>query len=699
MARLRVITPDGHSRDHLLGSGRTVIGRGRDCQVAIDHPTMSRHHAAVELMDGAWVVLDLGSRNGVRVDGRPVMRAALRPGDRFQCGKVQFEFSGEAGLPQEAPTRIGPSVVAPPVPAPPGGGTPSGPRADGSPDDEITTEIPELPSRRTAVLALGGLGGLAAAAAVAAVALFHGGTVPRGGAKPVAAAPVPAAVPVAAPEPAPDPPPATRPAVRERPDPEAPREGEVRVRFRDGTARVGKVLSRTKFDLEIECVVGGKAVQESYPIEDVLKIADETVRPDWGAIFARRLEAAKTPVALRALESWCRRYGYDDGREVVTELLAAAAGPAKPDAAPAAKAATVRYGGRDRDPQELRAEGRMDARGRLVLPADDLRYVREVHFDVLGRSPTDAEVQLAAAEARGETVARLLSSVECFETWYEEELYYFLLLDNFHPATERMLSIPKRLSAGSLTLPDAVHEIVICQYFNHRNPGNDTYVTVILEQLLGLTVQGQPMLLKAGKQMYDGYEAKVFGETGRSQADFVSIVMKQKRFYELVLDRQHRRLTGTAVKPAVLANNVERVMADPRAFGEVMKEWLLDDEYIARASKLRKKSDHQFIRALYTDLLGRRATYDEFRLFRNALQALADPTPIRSVLAKVMVDSEQVKVGKIDDPGQWVRDLFGRMLGRAPGEKEAEAFVQAVKDGKAKLAIQAIVDSEEYQNY
>jgi len=80
-------------------------------------------------------------------------------------------------------------------------------------------------------------------------------------------------------------------------------------------------------------------------------------------------------------------------------------------------------------------------------------------------------------------------------------------------------------------------------------------------------------------------------------------------------------------------------------------------------------------------------------------QALADPTPIRSVLAKVMVDSEQVKTGKIDNPTQWVQDLFGRMLGRAPGEKETEAFVQAVKDGKAKLAIQAIVDSEEYQNY
>jgi hypothetical protein len=69
------------------------------------------------------------------------------------------------------------------------------------------------------------------------------------------------------------------------------------------------------------------------------------------------------------------------------------------------------------------------------------------------------------------------------------------------------------------------------------------------------------------------------------------------------------------------------------------------------------------------------------------------------VLAKVMVDSDQVKVGKVSDAQQWVKDLYVRMLGRMPNEKELATFAPVVKDGKAKLAIQAIVDSEEYQHY
>ncbi|MEK7469045.1 MAG: FHA domain-containing protein [Planctomycetota bacterium] len=699
MARLRITTPDGHSWDHTLVPGRTVIGRGTDCQVVVDHPTLSRQHAAVEFEAGVWIVMDLGSKNGIRVEGRPVMRAPLRPGDHFRCGKAEFEFSGEAVTPDDLPTRISPAHVPQVPPAPGAPGIPKGPRAEHAPDDEITTEIPDLSSRKTLFLAMAGLGGLAAAGLLVVFIMYDGGAKQERPPVPVANAPA-KPEPVAPPaDPEPEPVKPAEVPKRALQDPEEPRDGEVRVRFRDGTARVGKVVSRTKFEIEVECVVSGKPVRESYGIEEVLKVGDETMRPDWGAIFARKLEAAKTETALRALEAWCRKYGYADGRELVVELLASGTeAPAKPTAV-TAKSKTVRYAGRDRDPEELRAEGKLDPRGRLVLSADELRYTRDVHFDLLGRSPTEDDVQRAAAETRAGTVDRLLRSVECFETWYEEEVYYFLLLDNFRPATDRMVSIPKKLSAGAMTIPDAIHEIVICQYFNHRNPGNDTYVTVILEQLLGMVVQDQPMLLKVGKQMYDGYEGKLFGETGRNQADLVSIVMKQKRFHELVLERLHKRIAGAAIRPNVLANNVERVVADPKAFHEVMKEWMLDDAYIARASKLRKKSDHQFIRGLYTDLLGRRATYDEFRLFRNALQALADPTPIRSVLAKVMVDSEQVKAGKVGDSGQWVKDLYARMLGRMPNEKELAVFAPVVKDGKPKLAIQAIVDSEEYQHY
>jgi hypothetical protein len=710
MPRLRILLPDGHSREHVLGPGRTTIGRSAECTVCVDHPTLSRQHAAVEEVADVWVVVDLGSKNGLRVDNRQVLRAPLKAGARFRCGKAEFEFLEGEGAPAGEPAGSASAPVPGPQPPPPP------PRPSGAPNAEAQTpaaaeagdetrEIPEIARpRRIAPYVVGAISGLAAAGGIFAFLVLDGASKPRTPAKAErtaekkdVAAPPGAQKLTESPAPPPSEPPPEEAPPRSLPDPEEPGPGEVRVRFRDGTALIGKVLKRTKFEIEIERVASGKTLRETYGIDEVLRVGDETVRPDWEAIFERKLAAAKTETELLALLAWCRANGYPAGQAALLEKLKKdTVGDAPP---PGEKPKTVRWRGKETDPQELRADGRMDARGRLVLPADELRYVREVHFDLLGRGPTDAEVQAAAAESPAQMLDRLLTSVECFETWYEEELYYFLLLDNFHPATERMLSIPKKLSAGTMTIPDALHEIVICQYFNHRNPGNDTYVTVILEQLLGIVVQDQPMLLSAGKKMYDGYEGKLFGQTGKSQADLVSIVMKQESFYEVVLKRLYKRVCGIEIGARALENNVPRVMADHKAFHDIMREWLMDDAYLSRVPKLRRKTDHQFIRTLYVDLLGRRPTYDEFRLFRNALQALADPTPIRSVLAKVMVDSEQTKVGKIEEPKAWVKDVFVRMLGRAPTETELETFSDAVKKGKPKLAIQAIVDSTEYQHY
>ncbi|MBI2921504.1 MAG: FHA domain-containing protein [Planctomycetes bacterium] len=682
MPRIRITTPDGHSREVPLAPGRSTLGRGADCTIPVDHSTLSRAHAAIEETGGGLAVVDLGSRNGVRAGGKTVARLDLVPGTKFTLGKVDFELLGE-----------GPAPAPVPAPAP----------APALHEEGDTDRLPDDASPRSPLLfAAAGLGGLAVAGIVLTLIMSDAKarkperkpatarTVVQNADLPPAPAPEPAAVP---------PPDRREPAPAALPDPEDPRDGEVRVRFRDGTARVGKLLRRTKFEIEIAALENGAAVNETYPIEDVLRIGDETVRPDWDAVFRRRFLAAKNEADFAALDAWCRKYGWDKGRREILEARGAESPPDTPGGDISAATKQVRFMGRLYDPQELRADGRLDARGRLVLPDTDLRIAREFHFDLLGRAPTEAEVQAAGAETRGELADRLLRSVEHFEMWYEEELFYFLLLDNFHPATERLTSIPKRLSAGALTLPDAVHEIVISQYFNHRNPGNDTYVTVILEQLLGIVVQDQPMLLKVGKQMYDGYEGKLFNESGASQSDLVSIVLKQKGFHEILLQRLHRGLTGEAIPAGLLEQAVARVAADPKAFHEVQKEWLLGDDYLARAQGLRRKSDHQFIRSLYVDLLGRRPTWEEFRSFRNALQALADPTPIRSVLAKVMADSKEMAEPKASDAKQWVRDTFRKLVGRSPTESEVSAFAAAVEKGKARLAIQAIIDSEEYQHY
>jgi pSer/pThr/pTyr-binding forkhead associated (FHA) protein len=73
--------------------GLTVIGRGADCSLILDHPLVSRRHAALQV-DGARAQLrDLGSRNGVLVNGRPLVGATeLGAGDRFRIGDTDFEL-------------------------------------------------------------------------------------------------------------------------------------------------------------------------------------------------------------------------------------------------------------------------------------------------------------------------------------------------------------------------------------------------------------------------------------------------------------------------------------------------------------------------------------------------------------------------------------------------------------------------------
>src|SRR5215218_5988899 len=90
-ARLRV---DG--RTELVGSGGAVIGRSRDCDVVVDDVNVSRRHAEVRPSGASWIVRDLGSTNGVKVNGRLIEGPqSLRPGDVIELGTSRLTFDIE----------------------------------------------------------------------------------------------------------------------------------------------------------------------------------------------------------------------------------------------------------------------------------------------------------------------------------------------------------------------------------------------------------------------------------------------------------------------------------------------------------------------------------------------------------------------------------------------------------------------------
>lgn len=84
-------------RIELTGSG-LVLGRSRSCDVVLEDPNASRRHAAVRPVGGGWQVEDLGSTNGVMVNGRAITGAqTLSSGDVISLGHTELVFQQESG--------------------------------------------------------------------------------------------------------------------------------------------------------------------------------------------------------------------------------------------------------------------------------------------------------------------------------------------------------------------------------------------------------------------------------------------------------------------------------------------------------------------------------------------------------------------------------------------------------------------------
>lgn len=73
---------------YALASGTTTLGRGTDVDLRIDDPGVSRHHAEIHRAGGDVTVVDLGSTNGVLVDGQRVSQARLRDGSQITVGST-----------------------------------------------------------------------------------------------------------------------------------------------------------------------------------------------------------------------------------------------------------------------------------------------------------------------------------------------------------------------------------------------------------------------------------------------------------------------------------------------------------------------------------------------------------------------------------------------------------------------------------
>ena len=80
---------------YAIGPGGATIGRSRECDIVLNDSNVSRRHAELRALGDGWTVTDLGSTNGVRVNGRELRANEPQPleaGDRLDVGTVDARF-------------------------------------------------------------------------------------------------------------------------------------------------------------------------------------------------------------------------------------------------------------------------------------------------------------------------------------------------------------------------------------------------------------------------------------------------------------------------------------------------------------------------------------------------------------------------------------------------------------------------------
>jgi len=88
-----LLLPDGKRVP--LGEDPVTLGRLPDCDVVLSDPNVSRRHAEVRRRGNDFIVVDLGSTNGTRVNGAGVRERRLSDGDEITVGgtRIRFEAS------------------------------------------------------------------------------------------------------------------------------------------------------------------------------------------------------------------------------------------------------------------------------------------------------------------------------------------------------------------------------------------------------------------------------------------------------------------------------------------------------------------------------------------------------------------------------------------------------------------------------
>jgi len=83
-----------NNQSYIVNKDRFIIGRGKQSSdLTIKDPNVSRQHAMVELLNGQYFMVDMGSTNGIEFNGQRIARKVVGDGDVFRICDHELRFS------------------------------------------------------------------------------------------------------------------------------------------------------------------------------------------------------------------------------------------------------------------------------------------------------------------------------------------------------------------------------------------------------------------------------------------------------------------------------------------------------------------------------------------------------------------------------------------------------------------------------
>src|ERR1700722_1986290 len=108
MPRLVAQSPEFAGQTFVLDSPEMSVGRVADNQIQVEHASVSGHHARLKLDGLDYVIKDLDSTNGTRINGERIIEQKLRRNDILRLGNIELLYDSEhspPGQPMPSPSE------------------------------------------------------------------------------------------------------------------------------------------------------------------------------------------------------------------------------------------------------------------------------------------------------------------------------------------------------------------------------------------------------------------------------------------------------------------------------------------------------------------------------------------------------------------------------------------------------------------